>query len=49
MVFGHPTTLTDEFLLKKYYDNKAAFVLESSPPITTSPSSFKLSQYFRDF
>mmetsp|Transcript_28077 Transcript_28077/g.87486 ORF Transcript_28077/g.87486 Transcript_28077/m.87486 type:complete len:214 (-) Transcript_28077:65-706(-) len=39
MVFGAPTTLVLQPLAWKYSASKAPFVLESSPPITTRPSS----------
>ncbi len=49
MVLGHPTTHILEFLERKYSAKRAAFVLESSPPMTTRPSSLSDSQYFKDF
>ena len=49
IVLGHPTTHIFEPWERKYSARRAAFVFESSPPITTNPSSFRDSQYFRDF
>ena len=45
MVLGQPMTLVVQPFFKKYSANKHALVLLSSPPITTSPSSFNDSQF----
>ena len=42
IVFGTPSTLTVEFWAAKYSASIAALVFESSPPMTTTPSSRKL-------
>jgi hypothetical protein len=49
IVLGTPTTLIYDFWLKKYSANKAALVLDPSPPITTNPSSLSDSQYLSAF
>lgn len=42
MVLGTPTTEHFDLLAAKYSASKQAFVFESSPPITTKPSRFKV-------
>jgi hypothetical protein len=48
IVFGHPITLVLESILAKYSARRQAFVLESSPPITTRPSKSKSVQFLSD-
>ncbi len=49
MVLGHPITFVLHPAFKKYSANKQALVLESSPPITTSPSRFSFFTFFKAF
>jgi len=46
IVFGHPITFVELPLAKKYSAKSQALVLESSPPITTKPSSCNYLQLF---
>ena len=48
MVLGQPTTLVLEPTFAKYSARRQAFVFESSPPITTSPSRSSAVQFLSE-